>query len=204
MESPITNHQSLPLSPITNHQLPVTTFGTNHQLPITVFDTSHEPRTTNHDMIDPGTERAVRAFIVRVAGQYDLAGAVLFGSRARGNFHPGSDADIAVLLHGVPGRRVDAALKMADIAFDVMLETKTHRGLIAAFGEHLVKTARLSANLGKSLNQVERIRLLADYTGEEVAADKARWAVEQAGAFVGTVQRTLAPRKPTSGVAPPE
>ena len=73
--------------------------------------------------IDPGTERAVRAFIVEVAGQYDLAGAVLFGSRARGNFHPGSDADIAVLLHGVPGRRVDAALKMADIAFDVMLET---------------------------------------------------------------------------------
>ncbi|MBI2292888.1 MAG: nucleotidyltransferase domain-containing protein [Betaproteobacteria bacterium] len=73
--------------------------------------------------IDPGTERAVRAFIVRVAGQYDLAGAVLFGSRARGNFQPGSDADIAVLLHGVPGRRVDAALKMADIAFDVMLET---------------------------------------------------------------------------------
>ena len=73
--------------------------------------------------IDPDTERAVRAFIVKVAGQYDLAGAILFGSRARGNFHPGSDVDIAVLLHGVPGRRVDAALKMADIAFDVMLET---------------------------------------------------------------------------------
>ena len=83
-------------------------------------------------------------------------------------------------------------------------ETKTHRGLIAAFGEHLVKTARLTADVGKALNQVERIRLLADYTGEEVAADKARWAVEQAGAFVGTVQRTLAPRKPTSGMAPPE
>ncbi len=73
--------------------------------------------------MDPGTERAVHAFIVRVAGQYDLAGVVLFGSRARGNFYPGSDADIAVLLHGVPGRRVDAAQKMADIAFDVMLET---------------------------------------------------------------------------------
>ena len=73
--------------------------------------------------IDPGTERAVRAFIVKAAGQYDLAGVVLFGSRARGNSYPESDADIAVLLHGVPGRRVDAALKMADIAFDVMLET---------------------------------------------------------------------------------
>ena len=49
---------------------------------------------------------------------------------------------------------------------------KTHRGLIAAFGEHLVKTARLTADLGKALNQVERIRLLADYTGEEVDADR--------------------------------
>ena len=74
-------------------------------------------------MIDSGAERAIRAFIAKVAGQYDLAGVVLFGSRARGNFYPESDADIAVLLHGVPGRRVDAALKMADIAFDVMLET---------------------------------------------------------------------------------
>lgn len=32
---------------------------------------------------------------------------------------------------------------------------KTHRGLIAAFGEHLVKTGRTSADLGRSLNQVE-------------------------------------------------
>lgn len=73
--------------------------------------------------IDPETERAIRAFVDRVARQYDLAGVILFGSRARGNFRPESDADIAVLLQGVPGRRVDAAVKMADIAFDVMLET---------------------------------------------------------------------------------
>lgn len=78
-----------------------------------------EPTTT----IDPATERAARAFIAKVASQYDLAGAILFGSRARGDFRRGSAADIAVLLHGVPGHRVDAALAMADIAFDVMLET---------------------------------------------------------------------------------
>ena len=72
---------------------------------------------------------------------------------------------------------------------------KTHRGLVAAFGEHLVKTARLTADLGKALNQVE----LADYTGEEVDADKARWAVEQAEAFVGTVRQTLAHWKPAPG-----
>lgn len=73
--------------------------------------------------IDPDTERAARAFIAKVASEFDLAGAILFGSRARGSFRPESDADIAVLLQGVPGRRVDATLKMADFAFDVMLET---------------------------------------------------------------------------------
>ncbi|MFZ5593777.1 MAG: nucleotidyltransferase domain-containing protein [Pseudomonadota bacterium] len=74
-------------------------------------------------VIDPDTERVTRSFIERLSGQYDLVGAILFGSRARRNHRPDSDADIAVLLHGVPGRRVDEALKMADIAFDVMLET---------------------------------------------------------------------------------
>lgn len=48
---------------------------------------------------------------------------ILFGSRARRNHRHDSDADLAVLLHGESGRRVDAPLWMADIAFDVMLET---------------------------------------------------------------------------------
>jgi len=74
-------------------------------------------------MLDPDTERAARAFLAKAASQYDVTGAILFGSRARGDSRPGSDADIAVLLHGFTGRRVDAALKLADIAFDVMLET---------------------------------------------------------------------------------
>jgi predicted nucleotidyltransferase len=74
-------------------------------------------------ILDAETERAARAFIDKVAGQYDLAGAILFGSRARRSHHTGSDADIAVLLHGAPGHRVDVALSMASIAFDVMLDT---------------------------------------------------------------------------------
>jgi predicted nucleotidyltransferase len=73
--------------------------------------------------IDRKTELAARAFLAKVAGQYDLAAAILFGSRARRNHRPESDADLAVVLRGAHGRRVDEALKMADIAFDVMLET---------------------------------------------------------------------------------
>jgi uncharacterized protein (UPF0332 family) len=70
-------------------------------------------------------------------------------------------------------------------------ETKTHRGLIAAFGKHLARPGLLSAELGRALNQVERIRLLADYTGEEVDAEMARWAVEQAMSFVEAVKLHL-------------
>ena len=77
-------------------------------------------------------------------------------------------------------------------------ETKTHRGLVGALGKHLVKTGLLAADAGRSLNQVERVRLLADYTGEAVDADKARWAVEQADAFVRTVKQTVDAGKPKS------
>ena len=48
--------------------------------------------------IDVETEKAVRAFIEKVASQYDLAGAILFGSRARQSHRPDSieQADLFV------------------------------------------------------------------------------------------------------------
>jgi len=73
--------------------------------------------------LDAATERAARVFLDRVAREYSVAGAVVFGSRARGDARPESDADVAVLLHGTPSRRMDEAMRMADLAFDVMLET---------------------------------------------------------------------------------
>jgi predicted nucleotidyltransferase len=59
----------------------------------------------------------------RIAPQNDLAGAYVFGSRARGTHRPDSDADVAVLLRGEHGRFLQTKLAMADIAFDVLLET---------------------------------------------------------------------------------
>ena len=73
--------------------------------------------------IDIETECAARAFIEKVAGQYDFVGAILFGSRARKSHRPGSDADVAVLLHGRPGKFVATKLAMADLTYDVLLET---------------------------------------------------------------------------------
>jgi len=66
--------------------------------------------------------------------------------------------------------------------------TKTHRGLISAFGEHLVKTGLMPVELGRSLNQVEQMRLLADYTGDEVDIDNAKKALDQAEAFLAAVR----------------
>lgn len=40
---------------------------------------------------------------------------------------------------------------------------KTHRGLLSAFGQHLVLGGQVPAELGSSLNKVQRLRLLADY-----------------------------------------
>ncbi len=73
--------------------------------------------------LDPDTERAARAFVRLVSGQYEIAGAILFGSRARHSHCSDSDADIAVLLRGQPGKFLATKLAMADIAYDVLLDT---------------------------------------------------------------------------------
>ena len=73
--------------------------------------------------IDHDTEEAVRRFLVLIAGRFELAGAIVFGSRARGTHRPGSDADVAVLLGGEHQRFLTTKLAMADVAFDVLLET---------------------------------------------------------------------------------
>jgi len=75
----------------------------------------------NH--IDHDTEEAVRRFLALIAGRYNTAGAIVFGSRARGTHRPDSDADVAVLLSGEHQRFLPTKLAMADVAFDVLLET---------------------------------------------------------------------------------
>lgn len=73
--------------------------------------------------IDYDTEKAVRRFLSLIASRYDMAGAIVYGSRARGTHRPDSDADVAVLLSGDHQRFLTTKLAMADVAFDVLLET---------------------------------------------------------------------------------
>jgi DNA invertase Pin-like site-specific DNA recombinase/predicted nucleotidyltransferase len=73
--------------------------------------------------LDAETEHVAQAFMQRIKDQYPVLEGILFGSRARRTHTAESDADIAVVLGGAHGNRTTAALDMAGIAFDVMLET---------------------------------------------------------------------------------
>lgn len=78
---------------------------------------------TTKPAIDPATRRSVDLFIERIAGDYPIAEVWLYGSRARGDAQPDSDADVAVILKGPKQRTSPVAVEMAGPAFDVMLET---------------------------------------------------------------------------------
>ncbi|MFI4938859.1 MAG: nucleotidyltransferase domain-containing protein [Burkholderiales bacterium] len=73
--------------------------------------------------IDRDTEEAVRRFLTLIAGRFNMAGAIVYGSRARGTHSHDSDADVAVLLQDESERRLKPTLAMADVAFDILLET---------------------------------------------------------------------------------
>jgi DNA invertase Pin-like site-specific DNA recombinase len=73
--------------------------------------------------MDPATERAARAFLKQLEGKYPVIAAILYGSRARGDYTADSDADIAVILKGERGNRYEAAREMAGIEFHVLMET---------------------------------------------------------------------------------
>lgn len=66
--------------------------------------------------------------------------------------------------------------------------TRTHAGLIAAFGLRLVKSGRIDRSLGHVLNRAHEIRLVADYTGDLVDRELAAWAVEQSTRFVDAMR----------------
>ena len=73
--------------------------------------------------IDHATEAAIRRFLALLSPCYDIAGAILYGSRARGTHEPDSDADVAILLPGEPQKGMRTTWAMADVAYDVLLET---------------------------------------------------------------------------------
>lgn len=68
---------------------------------------------------------------------------------------------------------------------------KTHSGLISAFGEHVVKSGKMDAEFGRSLNKAEGLRLRADYTGVDLDVATAEEAISKAEHFVQSVERAF-------------
>jgi uncharacterized protein (UPF0332 family) len=71
------------------------------------------------------------------------------------------------------------------------MDTKTHSGLIGSFGLHLVQTGLLPAELGRSFNRVQELRLAGDYLAEPVPLEKAEWAILEADTFIAGVRQLL-------------
>ena len=72
--------------------------------------------------LDPDTESAVRDFLARIPADIRLDRAILFGSRARGEHRPDSDADVALILHerGDDGMTL---MMLAELAYYAYLDT---------------------------------------------------------------------------------
>lgn len=70
-------------------------------------------------------DEAIRRFAGEVARREGsrFVGAVLFGSRARGDAREDSDVDVAVVLRGPQESMVKTTLDLADVAYDVLLDT---------------------------------------------------------------------------------
>jgi predicted nucleotidyltransferase len=65
----------------------------------------------------------VQQFRHRLEADFAARELIVYGSRARGDHRPDSDADVAVLLVGAHKPFLDTKLKMSDAAYDILLDT---------------------------------------------------------------------------------
>ena len=73
---------------------------------------------------------------------------------------------------------------------------RTHKGVLIAFSDRLVKAGRLPKETGRLLKQAEARRYVADYEAEPVQLGDADDSVAQAETFVTTIQGEFLPAQP--------
>jgi len=66
--------------------------------------------------------------------------------------------------------------------------TKTHKGILNAFSDHLIKNGDLPKEMGSLLKHAEAFRYVADYNCDSVEPADARELVEKAETFVAAMQ----------------
>jgi predicted nucleotidyltransferase len=72
--------------------------------------------------LDAETEKAVRAFLARLPSGIRVERALLYGSRARGDYRADSDADLALIMED-RGNDWQLLWDLSGIAYDVFLQT---------------------------------------------------------------------------------
>ncbi|HEX8663756.1 MAG TPA: nucleotidyltransferase domain-containing protein [Beijerinckiaceae bacterium] len=83
---------------------------------------------TLEEILRPPTEeevqRALARFVADVRRHYGkrLKGLYLFGSRARGDHHPHSDVDVAVILEDGDWRSWDESGTLSDLSYDLLIQ----------------------------------------------------------------------------------
>ncbi len=65
---------------------------------------------------------------------------------------------------------------------------KTHKGVLSAFSDRLVKNGPIPKEMGRLLKQAEAFRYVADYEGAPVELSDAQQMVEQANVFVAAIR----------------
>lgn len=70
---------------------------------------------------------------------------------------------------------------------------KTHKGVLSAFSDRLVKNGPIPKEVGRLLKHGETFRYVADYEGDPVELGDARQLVQQAETFVAAMRAEFMP-----------
>jgi uncharacterized protein (UPF0332 family) len=104
-----------------------------------------------------------------------------------------TSAKVLLATGDADGASNRAYYAMFDAARAVLLASgfnagKTHKGVLNAFSDRLVKNGPLQKEMGRLLKHAETFRYVADYEGSPVELGEAQKMVEQAENFVTTMQ----------------
>jgi uncharacterized protein (UPF0332 family) len=80
------------------------------------------------------------------------------------------------------------------LLFSVGIETKTHRAVASLFGEHFVKTGKISTEMGRLVSRMQRDREDADYETGAVFTDvEAGEMIQDAESFLTAAAKLATP-----------
>jgi len=87
-----------------------------------------ETREHHRSAVEGEAMAAVRAYAGEVVKRFgsNVRGIYLFGSRARGDHSPDSDADVAIVLRDFDERPIELKLDLVDLAYDFTLRAGIH------------------------------------------------------------------------------